>query len=430
MTISEIYDIYKRFPSISTDTRNIVKNSMFFALKGDNFNGNLFADKAIENGAAYVVIDEISYIKDERYILVDSVLECLQQLAVFHRNTLNIPIIGITGTNGKTTTKELINAVLSTKYKTLATKGNLNNHIGVPLTILSISDIYEVAVIEMGANHIGEIGELCKISKPDYGIITNIGKAHLEGFGGIDGVIKTKNDLYLAVKQNNGKVFVNSDNKLLMDLSENIDRICFGTSISNYCFAKILKSTGLLNLEYGFKSKYIAEIQTNLVGDYNFENVLAAITIGIYFNIDTAKIKYALENYLPGNSRSQILNKENNTVILDAYNANPSSMEASIRNFANIVAENKVIIIGDMLELGDFTFSEHQFIIDLIEKLGFEKVFLVGTVFSEICTNHKFLCFQNSLQVKDWIKDNPILNATILLKGSRGIKMEVVLDVL
>ncbi len=430
MDINFIYSVFKNFPKISTDTRNIEKNSIFFALKGENFNGNAFAQKALENGAAYAVIDEKEYYKNEHYILVDNVLDCLQQLAAFHRDSLNIPIIGITGTNGKTTTKELINAVLSTRYKTLATKGNLNNHIGVPLTILSISDDYQMAVIEMGANHIGEIGELCKISKPDFGIITNIGKAHLEGFGGIEGVIKTKNDLYLFVKQHNGKLFVNSDNKLLMELSANLDRICYGVNIENFCFAKILKSTGLLNLEFGFNNQYIGEIQTNLVGDYNFENVLAAITIGLYFKIEPEKIKIALENYVPGNNRSQILKKENNTIVLDAYNANPSSMDASIRNFANIIADNKVLIIGDMLELGKYAHKEHQNVIELIENMNFKKVILVGDFFGNVCKNSSFLCFPNSLMAKDWILQNPIINSTVLIKGSRGIKMEFVLDVL
>lgn len=430
MNINELYDIYKKFPLVSTDTRNISKDSIFFALKGDNFNANTLAGKALENGAAYAVIDEKEYLKDERYILVDNVLSSLQQLAAYHRKQLKIPFIGITGTNGKTTTKELVNAVLSVKYKTLATKGNLNNHIGVPLTILSVTDEYEMAVIEMGANHIGEIGELCEISKPDFGIITNIGKAHLEGFGGIEGVIKTKNDLYLAVNQNNGKLFVNSDNKLLMSLSENFERVCFGTSDTDYCKAKLLNNSALLNLEFWKNNQYVSEIQTNLVGDYNFENVLAAITVGLYFNVDASQIKTALENYIPGNNRSQIIKTNNNTIILDAYNANPSSMEASIKNFAKIDAKNKVLIIGDMLELGEYTTSEHQHIINLVENLNFKNIFLVGNVFCEVCKNPDYKCFKNSLEAKGWLAKNPVINSTILIKGSRGIKMEDVLDVL
>lgn len=430
MGIIELYDIYKKYPVVSTDTRNITKDSIFFALKGDNFNANTFAGKALENGAAYAVIDEKEYLKDERYVLVDNVLSSLQQLAAYHRKQLKIPFIGITGTNGKTTTKELVYSVLSAKYKTLATKGNLNNHIGVPLTILSVTDEYEMAVIEMGANHIGEIGELCEISKPDFGIITNIGKAHLEGFGGIDGVIKTKNDLYLAVNQNNGKLFVNSDNKLLMSLSENFERVCYGTSDTDYCKAKLLNNSALLNLEYWKNNQYISEIQTNLVGDYNFENVLAAITVGLYFNVDALQIKAALENYIPGNNRSQIIKKNNNTIILDAYNANPSSMEASIKNFAKIDAENKVLIIGDMLELGEYTISEHQYIINLVDNLNFKDIILVGNIFCEVCKDFDYKCFKNSLEAKGWLEKNPFLNSTILIKGSRGIKMEEVLDVL
>ena len=430
MKISDLYDIYKKFPVISIDTRNIEKDSIFFALKGENFNANTFAEKAIQNGASYAVIDEKEYLKDERYILVNNVLSSLQQLAAYHRKQLKIPFIGITGTNGKTTTKELVYSVLSAKYKTLATKGNLNNHIGVPLTILSVTDEYEMAVIEMGANHIGEIGELCEISKPDFGIITNIGKAHLEGFGGIDGVIKTKNDLYLAVNQNNGKLFVNSDNKLLMSLSENFERVCYGTSDTDYCKAKLLNNSALLNLEYWKNNLYVSEIQTNLVGDYNFENVLAAITVGLNFNVDALQIKAALENYIPGNNRSQIIKKNNNTIILDAYNANPSSMEASIKNFAKIDAENKVLIIGDMLELGEYTISEHQYIINLVDNLNFKDIILVGNVFCEVCKNPDYKCFKNSLEAKGWLAKNPFYNSTILIKGSRGIKMEEVLDVL
>lgn len=427
MNINEVYNIFLKYPSISTDTRDIKPDSIFFSLKGDNFNGNIFADKAIEKGAIYAIIDESKFKKDSRYILVDNTLDTLQQLAIIHRNHLKIPIIGITGTNGKTTTKELINCILSQKYKTLATQGNLNNHIGVPLTVLSITNEHEIAIIEMGANHIGEIGELCRISQPDFGIITNIGKAHLEGFGNLEGVIKTKNDLYLEVAKKNGKLFVNADNQILNNLSENIDRICYGKSSTNYCYGNLKKQNAFINIEYYCDSNYDL-INTQLVGFYNFENILAAITIGCYFKIEKQFIKKALENYLPTNSRSQIVKSKTNTIILDAYNANPSSLEASIKNFAEIVADNKILMIGDMLELGEYSEVEHRNILHLIEMLNFNNVILVGPQFSSVCEKKDWLCFKNSMLAKDWLILNPIRNAYVLIKGSRGIKMEVVLE--
>ncbi len=427
MNINEVYNIFLKYPSISTDTRDIKPDSIFFSLKGDNFNGNIFADKAIEKGAIYAIIDESKFKKDSRYILVDNALDTLQQLAIIHRNHLKIPIIGITGTNGKTTTKELINCILSQKYKTLATQGNLNNHIGVPLTVLSITNEHEIAIIEMGANHIGEIGELCRISQPDFGIITNIGKAHLEGFGNLEGVIKTKNDLYLEVAKKNGKLFVNADNPILNNLSENIDRICYGKSSTNYCYGNLKKQNAFINIEYYCDSNYDL-INTQLVGFYNFENILAAITIGCYFKIEKQFIKKALENYLPTNSRSQIVKSKTNTIILDAYNANPSSLEASIKNFAEIVADNKILMIGDMLELGEYSEVEHRNILHIIEMLNFNNVILVGPQFSSVCEKKDWLCFKNSMLAKDWLILNPIKNAYVLIKGSRGIKMEVVLE--
>jgi UDP-N-acetylmuramoyl-tripeptide--D-alanyl-D-alanine ligase len=427
MNINEIYNLFLKYPTISTDTRDIKPNSIFFSLKGDNFNGNSFAAKAIENGASYAIIDEKIYKKDNRFILVDNTLETLQQLAVIHRRHLNIPIIGITGTNGKTTTKELINCVLSQGYKTFATKGNLNNHIGVPLTILSITNNHELGIIEMGANHIGEIGLLCKISQPDYGIITNIGKAHLEGFGSIEGVINTKKDLYLAIADKKGKVFVNSDNQLLINLSENIERVFYGNNSDNFCKGIIIKQKNYISVEYSCRN-YNDIINTQLVGSYNFENILAAITIGCYFNIEKHLIKEALENYAPANNRSQIVKSKLNTIILDAYNANPSSLEASIKNFAEIDADNKMLIIGDMLELGEYSKVEHLNILNIIESLCFKKVILVGPQFSSVCNNKDWLCFENSIEAKDWFISNPIKESYILIKGSRGIKMEIILD--
>jgi UDP-N-acetylmuramoyl-tripeptide--D-alanyl-D-alanine ligase len=429
MNTEEIYKIFQLHPFISTDSRKITPDSVFFALKGENFNGNVFAEQAINDGAAYAIIDDANYKSSDRIILVENALKTLQELAVFHRNNLKIPVIGITGTNGKTTTKELINAVLSKKYKTLATFGNLNNHIGVPLTILSITNEHEIAIIEMGANHIGEIGELCDISKPDFGIITNIGKAHLEGFGGIDGVIETKRDLYKAIEKKNGKVFVNFNNDLLMSLSANIDKITYGENLNVYCKGEILSANPFVKINYTC-NETIDEIHTQLVGKYNFENILAAVTVGMYFDVSKANIKDAIESYQPDNSRSQVVKTESNTIFLDAYNANPTSLEASIRNFSDINADNKALIIGDMLELGKHSEVEHKRIIEIIEEEKFSTVLLVGEIFSGICNNPLWYCFDSSENAREWIMKNPINDSFVLIKGSRGIKLEKVLNVL
>ncbi|NVN94247.1 MAG: UDP-N-acetylmuramoyl-tripeptide--D-alanyl-D-alanine ligase [Bacteroidetes bacterium] len=429
MSIEEIYKIFQVHPFISTDSRKITPDSIFFALKGENFDGNTFAEKAINDGAAYAIIDNANYKSSDNIILVDNVLKTLQKLAVFHRNTLKIPIIGITGTNGKTTTKELINAVLSKKFKTSATIGNLNNHIGVPLTILSITKEHEIAIIEMGANHIGEIGELCDISKPNFGIITNIGKAHLEGFGGIDGVIETKKDLYKAVQKNNGKIFINTDNKLLLDLSNKIDKITYGNTQNEYCYGNVVKANPFVEIKY-FNENVEDFIQTQLVGSYNFENILAAITVGIYFDVSKENIKDAIESYQPGNSRSQVMKTTKNTIILDAYNANPTSMEAAIRNFSEIKTDNKVLIIGDMLELGTHSQDEHKRLLEVIKEFNFPNVILVGKEFMAVCENKTCNCFIDSEDAKEWLIKNPVINAFILLKASRGIKLEKLIDTL
>jgi len=429
MSLSEIYKIFLKYPLISTDTRNIKQNSIFFSLKGENFDGNKFADKALESGAVYAVIDKAEYYKNDKFILVDNVLETLQQLALYHRKQLKIPFLGITGSNGKTTTKELLNAVLSQKFKCIATQGNLNNHIGVPLTVLSVTQEHEIAIIEMGANHIGEIAELCEISKPDFGIITNIGRAHLEGFGSIEGIIKTKYALYESVKKSNGLVFVNGDNPLLMDLSKDIKRYLYGSSSDNYCYGESLINNNLVSISYSCKG--IGDvINTWLAGDYNKENILAAIVVGYYFNLDKNEIKFAIENYKPSNNRSQIIYKGGNTIIMDAYNANPSSLESALMNFSGLNVKNKVLIIGDMLELGSYSAKEHENILTLIESLGFSDVYLVGKEFVSVCQNKNWKCFDNSSDVINFISNNPINNSNIMIKGSRGIKLETILDVL
>ncbi len=429
MLIEEIYRIFKIYSNISTDTRKIIPSSIFFALKGENFDGNAFADLAIIKGASYAIIDDEKYKKDDRFILVDNVLETLQQLALFHRKTLDIPIIGITGTNGKTTTKELLNAILSCKYNTLATSGNLNNHIGVPLTLLQITSKHEIAIIEMGANHIGEIGELCKIAQPDYGIITNIGKAHLEGFGGIQGIIKTKYDLYKAIQEKKGKIFVNINNELLENLSVGIDKITYGNNKIAYCAGELIESNPFVSIQY-FCNGMSDDIQTKLVGNYNFENILASICIAAFFKVKKEDIKYAIENYQPSNNRSQILKTLSNTIILDAYNANPTSLEAAILNFAEIQAQDKVLIIGDMLELGAYSVAEHNRIIEIIEKENFKQIVLIGSVFFALCNHTDWNCFSDSEMAKKWLLLNPINNAFILVKGSRGIQLEKLLEAL
>jgi len=426
MQIKELYQIFIKHPQVSTDTRRIIKDSIFFALKGENFDGNLFAKSALETGAAIAVIDnEEFYIDNGKYILVDDTLLVLQQLALLHRQNLNNPFIGITGTNGKTTTKELLNTVLSEKYNTLATIGNLNNHIGVPLIILGITNDTEIAIIEMGANHVGEIGELCKISQPDYGIITNIGKAHLEGFGSFEGVVKAKNDLYIYIRDKKGKIFINSNNELLMNLSNDIDKITYGTSNTDFCCGEIISANPNVEISYHYNDIDF-NIKTNLVGSYNFENIMAAICVGVYFNVDHHLIKKALESYVPTNSRSQVVRTEHNTLILDAYNANPTSMEQAIINFAKMNTDNKVLIIGDMLELGSFSLDEHQNILNLLIKNNFKNVILVGKDFKTV--NKNFLSFTTSDEAREWLINNPILNSTILIKGSRGIKLEKILD--
>lgn len=419
ISIEELYNIYNSHPIISTDTRNITRNSLFFALKGDHFNGNDFAKKALENGASYAICDEITE-SDSRVIRVENVLKTLQELAIYHRNTLKIPIIGITGTNGKTTTKELLYTILKTKYSVLATLGNLNNHIGVPLTLLSITNQHEMAIIEMGANHIGEIADLCEISKPTHGIITNIGKAHLEGFGSIEGVIQTKRALYDYVINNHGKLIVDSDNELLMSLSENTDRFLYGENSGNI-IGKISINAPQISVLVEEKN---TQINTQLVGSYNLKNILAAIATGRLFNIDIKTIANALSSYQPQNNRSQLIKGKDNTIIMDAYNANPSSMNESLNNLQNISHNNKVLILGDMLELGTESIKEHQKIIDKIKKMELSQCILIGECFSKFPKSETIQAFLSTSDAIQFLEKNPILKALILVKGSRGLKLE------
>ena len=429
MSIKQLYQIFLKCGNICTDTRKIVNNSLFFAIHGENFNANQFAKTAIDNGCSYAVVDDEKFVLNEKFILVEDTLKTLQELAIYHRQQFKIPFIGITGTNGKTTTKELIAAVLSKKYNVLYTKGNLNNHIGVPLTILSVNQNTEIAVIEMGANHPGEIALLCKISHPDYGIITNIGKAHLEGFGSIEGVAKTKKELYDFIKNLQGKVFVCSDNEFLMNSSEKIERVTYGVSSESSCRGEIIESNPLLKVKWLNNNSSI-EIPTNLFGFYNFENIMAAICIGSYFKVDEKNIVKAIEEYIPSNNRSQIIKTSSNTIIMDAYNANPTSMDASIKNFIHVDAENKFMIIGDMRELGNDALVEHEKILNLIESSGIKNVILVGNVFSSINKNNNIKAFVNSDEALEYLKKINPSNNYFLIKGSRGIKLEKVLEAL
>ena len=429
MKINEIYQIFLKYPKITIDSRNVPKNSLFFALKGENFDGNKYSTQAIEKGASYAIVDNKKYCTTKQHILVENVLETLQDLANEHRRKLYIPIIAITGTNGKTTTKELINTVLSEKYTTYATLGNYNNHIGVPLTLLSMDKNTEIGIIEMGANHIGEIDLLCKITDPNYGLITNIGTAHIEGFGSFEGVISAKTELYKFIEKTKGTIFLNSDNKILTNELAKQKIITYGTNISSETKGNIINSDPFINIDYTTKAQTY-KIKTKLIGKYNLENILAAISIGNYFNVSTEQIIKAIENYSPTNNRSQLLKTENNTLILDLYNANPSSMSAALENFKELSAENKVLILGDMLELGKVTNTEHKKIIKLAEKYLFKEVYLVGEVFNKINSVKNFRSYTNVDDLKKHLSENIQKNKTILIKGSRGIHLEEVISML
>ncbi len=427
ISIEELYSIYLEHRIISTDSRQITPGSLFFALKGDNFDGNKYAGFAIDAGAAYAVIDNEAY-AGSKTLLVDDVLDALQKLALMHRRKLNIPVVAITGSNGKTTTKELINAVLSQQYSVTATKGNLNNHIGVPLTLLSVTNETQIAIIEMGANHQHEIAQLCQLAEPTHGLITNIGKAHLGGFGGYEGVIKAKNELYHWLRNSAGTVFVNSGNPLLMELTSRMNRVLYGKEEGIQTRGNARKNAPTLELDW-YSGNEIITIQTNLVGNYNFENVMAAICLGTFFEVPQYKIKAAINSYQPSNSRSQAMNTAKNSIILDAYNANPTSMQLAIENFSQLKALHKMVILGDMLELGDESPAEHLAIVNLVKESGFDRVVFVGPDFKSVAFDN-FQCFVNSDEALEWLQEENINNFTILVKGSRGIKMEKVLGAL
>lgn len=423
--IDDLYKIYLQHPIVSTDTRNITKDSIFFALKGANFNGNTFAQKALELGAAYVVVDEKEYQLNDRCFLVNDVLIALQDLAHHHRTLLNIPIIGITGSNGKTTSKELLFSVLSRKYKTLATKGNLNNHIGVPLTLLSITKDIEMAIVEMGANHQHEIELLSNIANPNFGLICNVGKAHLEGMGGFEGVKKAKKELYDYIRTNDGVAFVNADDINLMEMSEGVlKKEYFGSNANARVSGRILNSDPFLSLEIKLRnSTEFSKVSTNLVGDYNLNNILGAICIGDYFEVSLSEMIAGIESYQPSNNRSQAIKIGSNDVIMDAYNANPSSMSAAVLNFSKVHAENKMLILGDMFEMGEESMREHLAMIELVHQLKFTRVLFVGKDFFA-CKKYEFVYFETTEEAKLFLEKSKPKNSTILVKGSRGMKLE------
>ena len=424
-TIEKIYQYYSKKYLVSTDSRKIEEGCVFVALKGERFDGNDFAYQvAQESIASCVIADRKDLPHHERLFIVDDSLAALQELARLHRKKCNIPIIGITGTNGKTTTKELTAAVLSKKYNLIYTQGNFNNHLGLPLTVLRIKPDTEMAVVELGANNTNEIAHLCTIADPDFGIITNIGKAHLEGFGSFEGVVKTKNELYDFIRNKNGRLFVNRDNELLMNLSNGIDSNTYGKDNNADIKASIVSSNPYLIINWEGN-----EIKTNLVGDYNFENVMAAISAGCHFNIEKSLIIEALENYTPTNNRSQFIKSEKNEIVMDAYNANPVSMSHAIKNFRNISSENTLLILGDMRELGKDSEKEHQVIISLIKELEFKNVILVGEEFKKTAGTD-FTTFTNVEELLAFINDNDISGKKILIKGSNGIHLEKIVNAL
>ncbi len=416
MKIEDLYKLYTQSYKISTDTRSIEKGSIFFALKGDKFNGNKFVEKALEAGAAIAVIDEKEYYVKGKTFLTDNVLTFLQKFATYHRKQLKATFIGITGTNGKTTTKELINQVLSKKYNVQATKGNFNNHIGVPLTLLSVKPEHDMAIIEMGANHQGEIADLCKIAMPEYGYVTNFGKAHLEGFGSFEGIIKTKSELFKYILSTNGTVFVNGVDPIQVEKTTNNKKSFFSDKIffegANPFVA--VNNNGLL-------------IKTKLIGNYNFANIKSAISIGEFFGVSNIKIKEALEEYTPTNNRSQIIKKDSNTIILDAYNANPTSMRAAICNIEEMDSDYKVAILGDMFELGKYSEDEHLSLAKELENSLIDEIYLIGKEFSKTKLEKlKYYISTEDLIDADVISN--IKNSTILIKGSRGMALEKILN--
>ncbi|MFA7273436.1 MAG: UDP-N-acetylmuramoyl-tripeptide--D-alanyl-D-alanine ligase [Crocinitomicaceae bacterium] len=427
--MEQLYSLFLKSSGVCTDTRKIEKDCFFVALKGTNFNGNTFAEEAIKQGALCAIVDEVNYKTSEQTILVEDSLKFLQDLALYHRKQFTIPVIGITGSNGKTTSKELIAAVLSEQYNVHYTKGNLNNHIGVPLTLLALNKTHEIALIEMGANKFKDIAELCAIAEPTMGMITNIGKAHLEGFINFEGVLKTKKELYDSISRTTGKIIYNADDSILTDiLPGNTKNISYGQNNSSaYISGELMEQTPFVQLQWSSEAYSSPTISTNLVGEYNFYNFLAAITFGRLFDVSPEKINHALSQYTPTNNRSQVNKTDKNTIIVDCYNANPTSMESAIRSFSMIEHDKKIAILGDMRELGHEEVAEHKKVLALLKTLKIDAI-LVGNVFSSLAEDVKTYASVDLL--KEELENVPLENALVLLKGSRGIQLEKLLDVL
>ncbi|WP_225859929.1 MULTISPECIES: UDP-N-acetylmuramoyl-tripeptide--D-alanyl-D-alanine ligase [Chitinophaga] len=425
VTIDQLYEVYRQHPSVQTDTRQLKAGDIFFALKGPNFNGNTYAAAALEKGAAFAVVDEAAYYtQPDKMMLVADALQTLQSLANYHRRQLNIPVLAITGTNGKTTTKELVRTVLAAGFKTQATVGNLNNHIGVPLTLLAIGPEIEIAVIEMGANHEKEIAAYCEVALPTHGIITNIGKAHLEGFGSEEGVRRAKGELYDFLRSSGGTVFVCRDYPYLVEMSKGIATvITYGETDADFTGSP-LADTALLGVRVTQPSS-VGTLQTNLVGAYNFPNVMAAVAVGVHFGVAVDKISEAVAGYVPSNNRSQVIKQGSNTIIMDAYNANPSSMRAAVENFAGIQADKKVLLLGAMAELGGDSIKEHQALVDLLQQHHWHAVVLVGGDFAKV--HHPYILLPDAAEAAVWLKQQQYEDAYLLIKGSRSTGMEKVL---
>ncbi|MEE4197016.1 MAG: UDP-N-acetylmuramoyl-tripeptide--D-alanyl-D-alanine ligase [Bacteroidales bacterium] len=431
MKIEELYPVFLKHPAITTDSRVVKRDGLFFALKGEHFDGNAYARQAIDHGCAYAIIDNPSFKQGEQFILVRDVLTTLQLLANYHRQHLDIPVIGITGSNGKTTTKELIAAVLSKKYKITSTQGNLNNHIGVPLTLLSFLQDTNIGIVEMGANHPGEIKDLCIIAEPSHGLITNIGKAHLEGFGSVENIIRTKKELYDFVTARQGEIFYNANDKLLSGFVNElkVNSISFGDPGRSKVYGSKIPSGIFLWLKVFIESREYT-LQTKLIGDYNIDNILAALAVGNYFGVDDRRMIEAIEDYKPENNRSQYIETRHNHVFLDAYNANPTSVKAAIDNFEQLKVSPKWIILGDMFELGVDAINDHLEIVQLIEKNNYEKIILVGDIFSSLTLSREILQFKNVDLLKDWLNKNAVKGSNILIKGSRGNQLEKIVEFL
>jgi len=427
MNIAELYELFLHYPKVVTDSRKCVPNSIFFALKGEKFDGNAFTEKALNEGCAYAVIDDAKYLKGDRTILVDNTLKALQQLAHRHRKMVGCPIIGITGTNGKTTTKELIATVLSSKYNILYTEGNLNNSIGVPLTLLRLNHDHEMAVIEMGASHPGDIKELADIVLPNYGLITNVGRAHLEGFGSFEGVIKTKGELYDYIRMSKGKIFINQNNPYLMEIGQGIEHITYGFDEKAFTWGCVVSCNPYLIFDWRQQGK-IHTVGTHLIGSYNLDNVLAAVAVGRYFKIPAERISRVIAAYEPTNNRSQLMKTKTNELIIDAYNANPSSMKVALDNFAAMDVSPKAVILGDMFELGPTSDELHAEVVNQVKEGHYEKIFLCGEHFQRV--GDGFTTFKTTDDLINALKDKSLEGYHILIKGSHGMAFEKIVPLL